>query len=88
MPEAASIGAVLITQGLPGIVILVLGYVCYGLYRRLDKVHADRIADAQTVQNRAISALERNTAVLEKLSDNFEQLTAAINKRRESKAKP
>lgn len=80
-----SITSTLLTMGLPGIVILVLGYSCYALYRRLDAIHADRINDAKSAQERAVSALERNTAISEKVAENLETLTATINRRRDGR---
>ncbi len=87
MPEITTIGAALLTMGLPGMVIFVLGFACWKLYIRLDKSHSERISDATTAQGRAIAALERNTVVLEKVVENLEQLTTAINKRREARTK-
>ena len=87
MPEAATIGAYLVSQGLSGIVILALSFAVFRLYQRLDKSHAERIADKETDQKRAITALERNTAVLEKIAENMEQINLAFNKKKETRGK-
>lgn len=77
-----SISDTLLSLGLPGVIILVLGYAVWNLYRRLDTVHAERLVDAKTVEGKVVDALNRNTAVLEKVVEKQEDLHEVVTKRK------
>lgn len=55
----------LLQLGLPGVVIIALGFVCWRLFKLYADTQEKRIAEGRE----AVKAIEQNTAALENLSD-------------------
>jgi dihydrodipicolinate synthase/N-acetylneuraminate lyase len=55
----------LLQLGLPGIVIIALGFVCWRLHKLYTEVQEKRIAEGRE----AVKAMEQTTAALENLSE-------------------
>lgn len=58
-------GAALLSLGLPGIIILALGYACYRLFGLYIEVQEKRVAEGRET----VKAVEENTSALDRLTD-------------------
>ena len=55
----------LLQQGLPGLIIITLGFACYKLYNKYDEVQEKRIAESREV----VKAIEQNTNTMDTLTE-------------------
>ena len=66
----------LLGNGLQGVVILALGWVCVSLYKRLQEIQDKRIADAQEYAKgltQAMQAVRENTEAVERVAEMWTQ---------------
>lgn len=78
MDGAAGIVGELLKLGLPGIVILGLFYAYVTDHRRLDQVQTERVQAAEKREERAVDALVKVTAAIDKLVDTLERYQSAL----------
>lgn len=74
----ATIAQRLIELGLPGIMLLVLGWACLNLYRRLEKLHDTRAEELRSLHVKTREIVERNTASLEQHAEVVSKLTETV----------
>lgn len=76
MDPSSSITAVLLASGLPGVVIIALGYVCVRLYNRNQELTDKRVADAQEYAkglSQATQQIRENTEAVERVTEMWTQ---------------
>ena len=76
-PEVASI---LLSLGLPGVVIFCLGWYCLQLDKRLNVLHETRANEAKALHAKTSEVVERNTAALEQHTDVISALKEVVER--------
>lgn len=76
----ASIGSYLVSMGLPGIVILALGYLNISLRKELTALQAKRDLEVQALNDKVALTLEKTIPLVSEIPHSLDSLHAAIDR--------
>jgi len=76
----AEVASILLSLGLPGVVILCLGWYCLQLDKRLNILHETRATEAKALHAKTSEVVERNTAALDQHTDVIHALQAVVGR--------
>lgn len=71
----------LLSQGLSGVVIAMLGYVCYALYTKNERLQDQRVEELRivlTALGANTTAMNNNTMAMTKVVDGVERITDTV----------